>query len=54
VKKLRLVTLMATGVWTAAAIAALDQGLSQAGLITKAVLIAVAVYYVVLPLFRNI
>jgi phosphatidylcholine synthase len=54
VKKLRLVTLMATGAWTAAAIAALDQGLSQAGLITKAVLIGVAVYYAVLPLFRNI
>jgi phosphatidylcholine synthase len=54
VKRLRLVTLMATGVWTAAAIAALDQGLSQAGLITKATLIAVAAYYVVLPLFRNI
>jgi phosphatidylcholine synthase len=54
VKQLRLVTLMATGAWTAAAIAALGQELSQAGLITKAVLIGVAVYYAVLPLFRNI
>jgi phosphatidylcholine synthase len=54
VKKLRLVTLMATGAWTAAAIAALDQGLVQVDMVTKAVLIAIAVYYVVLPLFRNI
>jgi len=52
--RLRLVTLMATGAWCAAAIAALDQGLSQADMITKAALIGVAVYFVVLPLFRNI
>ncbi len=52
--RLRGVTLMATGVWTAAAIAALDQGLSQADTVTKTVLIGVAAYYVVLPLFRDI
>jgi phosphatidylcholine synthase len=52
--RLRLVTLMATGAWSAAAIAALDQGLSQADMITKAALIGVGVYFVVLPLFRNI
>lgn len=54
VKQLRLVTLVATAAGSAAAIAALDQGLSQAGLIAKAVLVVVAVYYIVLPLFRNI
>jgi phosphatidylcholine synthase len=52
--RLRLVTLMATGAWSAAAIAALVQGLSQADRITKAALIGVGVYFVLLPLFRNI
>jgi phosphatidylcholine synthase len=54
VKQVRLVTLMLTGAWTVAAIAALEQGLSQAGFVTKATLIVVAAYYVLLPLFRNI
>jgi phosphatidylcholine synthase len=54
VKQLRLVTLMLTGAWTVAAIAALEQGLSQAGFVTKATLIVVAAYYILLPLFRNI
>ena len=50
----RKVTLTATGVWSAAAIAAVDQDLSAAGLITKAALIGVALYFLILPLFRNI
>ena len=54
VKQLRLVTFMATGAWSVAAIAALEQGLSQAGFVTKATLIVVAAYYILLPLFRNI
>jgi phosphatidylcholine synthase len=54
VKQLRFVTLMATGAWSAAAIAALNQGLAQVDMVSKAVLIVVAVYYVVLPFFRNI
>ncbi|MCI0598401.1 MAG: phosphatidylcholine synthase, partial [Beijerinckiaceae bacterium] len=53
VARLRLVTLTATGAWSAAAIAAVEQGLSQAGFVTKAVLVGVGVYFVVLPLFRN-
>ncbi len=54
VKQLRLVTLLATGAWTAAAIAAIYEGLSQVDMVSKAVLIVVGLYYIVLPLFRNI
>jgi phosphatidylcholine synthase len=53
VVRLRLVTLTLTGMWCAAAIAAVVQGLSEAGFLSKAVLIAVGLYYIVLPLFRN-
>jgi phosphatidylcholine synthase len=51
--RLRLVTLMAAGAWSAAAIAALDQGLSQADSMTKAALVGVGMYFIALPLFRN-
>jgi phosphatidylcholine synthase len=54
VVRLRLVTITLTGVWTTAALAAVVQGLPEAGFLIKAVLIAVALYYIVLPLFRNI
>jgi phosphatidylcholine synthase len=53
VVRLRLVTITLTGMWCAAAIAALVQGLPEAGFLSKAVLIAVGLYYIVLPLFRN-
>jgi len=51
--RLRLVTLMATGVWSATAITALDQGLAQADSTIKAALVGVGMYFVALPLFRN-
>jgi phosphatidylcholine synthase len=54
VVRLRGITMTATGVWSAAAIAAVAQDLSQADLLVKAALIAVALYFLVLPLFRNI
>lgn len=54
VVRLRFVTMTATGAWSAAAIAAVDQGLSEADSFVKAALIAVAVYFLALPLFRNI
>jgi phosphatidylcholine synthase len=54
VVRLRLVTITLTGVWTTAALAAVAQGLSEAGFLIKAALIAVALYYIALPLFRNI
>ncbi|MGA9487474.1 MAG: CDP-alcohol phosphatidyltransferase family protein [Methylocella sp.] len=54
VVRLRLVTMTATGAWSAAAIAAVEQGLSQADSLIKAALVAVAVYFLALPLFRNI
>jgi phosphatidylcholine synthase len=53
VVRLRLLTITLTGMWCAAAIAAVVQGLSEAGSLSKAVLIAVGLYYIVLPLFRN-
>ena len=53
VVRFRLVTLTLTGIWCAAAIAAVLQGLPEAGFLSKAVLIAVGLYYIVLPLFRN-
>ncbi|MBO0734674.1 MAG: phosphatidylcholine synthase [Methylocapsa sp.] len=51
--RLRLATLMATGAWSVAAVAALVQGLSQSDLSTKAALIGIGIYFVALPLFRN-
>ncbi len=54
VVRLRSVTLTATGVWSAAAIAAVDQNLFAADPTIKTALIGVAVYFLILPLFRNI
>lgn len=53
VVRLRAVTMTATGVWSVAAIAALNQDLSQADFFSKAALIAAGLYFLVLPLFRN-
>jgi phosphatidylcholine synthase len=53
VVRLRLATMTATGAWSAAAIAAVDQGLSQADFAIKVVLAGVGLYFLVLPLFRN-
>jgi phosphatidylcholine synthase len=53
VVRLRLVTITLTCMWCAAAIAAMVQGLPEAGFLSKAVLIVVGLYYIVLPLFRN-
>jgi phosphatidylcholine synthase len=53
VVRLRPLTITATGVWSAAAIAALDQHLFDADRITKAALVAAGVYFLLLPLFRN-
>ncbi len=53
VVRLRIATMTATGAWSAAAIAAIDQGLSQADFGIKAVLLGVGVYFLILPLFRN-
>ena len=50
----RLATMTATGAWSAAAIAAVDQGLSEADFIVKSTLIVVGLYFLVLPLFRNV
>ena len=41
------------GIGCAAAIAAVVQGLPEAGFLVKAVLIMVGLYYIFLPLFRN-
>ncbi|MCL2452107.1 MAG: phosphatidylcholine synthase [Alphaproteobacteria bacterium] len=49
----RSVTLTATGAWSAAAIAAVYQGLSEADLSIKAVLVGVAFYFLILPFFRK-
>ena len=54
VVRLRSVTLTATGVWSAAAVAAVDQNLFAADPTIKAALVGVAVYFLILPLFRNI
>src|ERR1700731_2872178 len=54
VVRLRLVTITLTGVWTTAALAAVAQGLSEAGFLIKSALIAGALFYIALPLFRNI
>jgi phosphatidylcholine synthase len=53
VVRLRPVTLTATGLWSAAALAALDQDLSGASLVIKGTLIAVGLYFLMLPLFRS-
>lgn len=53
VLRLRLVTITLTVMWCVAAIAAVIQGLPEAGFLVKAVLIVVALYYIFLPLFRN-
>lgn len=54
VVRLRPVTLTATGVWSAAAITAVTQDLFAASFSIKATLLAVGVYFLVLPLFRNV
>jgi hypothetical protein len=54
VARLRLMTITLTGFWTAATIAAVVHGLPEAGVLPKAVLIAGALYYIVLPLFRRL
>jgi phosphatidylcholine synthase len=54
VVRLRPVTITATGVWSTAAIAALGQDLSQASFNTKATLIGAGLYFLILPLFRNL
>jgi phosphatidylcholine synthase len=53
VLRLRPVTITLTVMWCLAAIAAVVQGLPEAGFLSKAVLIAVGVYYIVLPLLRK-
>ncbi len=53
VQRLRPVTLAATAVWSAAAIAAVYQGLSQVDVMTKGVLVAIGGYFLLLPLFRR-
>jgi phosphatidylcholine synthase len=50
----RRVTLAATGVWSLAALSALDQNLSGAGFETKTALVMTGVYFLLLPLFRKI
>ncbi len=53
VVRLRRLTMTLTIMWCAAVIAAMIEGLPEAGFLTRAVLIMVGVYYIVLPLFRN-
>ena len=53
VVRLRLLTIPLTVMWCAAAIAAVVEGLPEADFLSKAVLIVVGLYYIVLPLFRN-
>jgi phosphatidylcholine synthase len=53
VVRLRPLTIALTGFWCTAAIAAVVRGLPEAGFLSKAVLIAVGLYYIALPLFRN-
>lgn len=54
VVRLRPLTITATGVWSASAIAALGQDLFEAGFVTKAALITAGLYFVFLPFFRKI
>jgi phosphatidylcholine synthase len=53
VVRLRPLTITLTALWCAAAIAAIVEGLPEAGFLTRAVLIVVGLYYIILPLFRN-
>ncbi|ULO23635.1 phosphatidylcholine synthase [Methylocystis sp. SB2] len=53
VQRLRLVTLLVTGVWGAAAIAAVAQDLAAASVLVKAALVATGCYFLTLPLFRE-
>jgi phosphatidylcholine synthase len=53
VARLRPVTLAVTSVWSAAAIAAVDQELARSSFEVKAALVAAAGYFLVLPLFRS-
>ncbi|HET6378236.1 MAG TPA: CDP-alcohol phosphatidyltransferase family protein [Methylocella sp.] len=54
VARLRPVTITATGVWSAAAIAAVSQNLAQADFFIKAALVAAGAYFLVLPFFRKV
>lgn len=53
VKRLRPVTLVVTGVWGAAAIAAVAQDLVAASFFVKAALVVTGCYFLALPLFRE-
>lgn len=53
VKRLRLVTLVVTGVWGAAAVAAVAQDLAAASVLVKTALVATGCYFLILPLFRE-
>jgi phosphatidylcholine synthase len=53
VQRLRLVTLVVTGVWGAAAIAAVAQDLAAASFTVKAALVATGCYFLAVPLFRE-
>ncbi|PPD04880.1 MAG: phosphatidylcholine synthase [Methylocystis sp.] len=53
VQRLRPVTLVVTGVWGAAAIAAVAQDLAAASVLVKAVLVVTGCYFLALPLFRK-
>jgi phosphatidylcholine synthase len=53
VKRLGHLTLAVTGVWSVAAIAAIAQGLFEASYPIKAILVATAIYFLLLPVFRD-
>ncbi|MGZ9116882.1 MAG: CDP-alcohol phosphatidyltransferase family protein, partial [Methylocystis sp.] len=53
VQRLRLVTLVVTGVWGAAAIVAVAQDLAAASVLVKAALVATGYYFLAVPLFRE-
>ncbi|HEY8033114.1 MAG TPA: phosphatidylcholine synthase [Methylocella sp.] len=53
VVRFRLLTITLTFMWCAAAIAAMIQGLPEAGFLSKTVLNVVGLYYIFLPFFRN-
>ena len=53
VQRLRRVTLLVTGVWGAAAIAAVAQDLAAASVLVKTALVATGCYFLILPLFRE-
>jgi phosphatidylcholine synthase len=54
VERLRRVTLVATGIWSVAAVAAVALGLSAAGPMVEGVLLATGLYFLALPLFRSL